>query len=731
MHIARLSMVKIVRSIMPLPSLSQLLSPLLFAAGALALFFPATSQPAESSGLTHREAVEGARVGQVRLGQPESAQRFELPRDDRKSAPEAAPSATSAPSVPVAPELQPPIAAETARGPAQAESNAQANEERFPLPEGAAFTSSADTGILTPEGYLLELPRLEPKLEASQPGAVAEPIPQPQASERQSEPTESPALPVAEAPPAPLLPAYTDLWSRMRSRFALPTLQSALVQQHIRGYTSRPESLERMFDRGGRYLFYIVEEIERRDMPGELALLPFVESAMNPTAISPAKAAGLWQFIPSTGKAFNLSQNWWVDNRRDPVHSTHAALDYLQRIYEMHGSDWFLALASYNRGEGAVGRAIRRNQAAGKPGDYLALNMPQETRNYVPKLMALRDIVADPERYGIKLPTLANKPYFVAVEAPMHLDLKLAARFAGMSEEEFVHLNPAHNRPVIAARANDQLKIPADRVDRFLASMRAHEEARKPFSTWRPHTLEPQETLHSLASHTGTTVQELMRANGLRSAKVLPGTRILAPASEDRLVQSVTAMTTFDGPRILEKVQQPAMFHRVERRETMESIARRYGITVASLRTWNNVKAGVRQGMRLLVKPASAQTLLTTESGVPKVIATEVQPPKANPPAASPVRIAAPSAAQPAAPSSLNRSAAKAKASGTPTASASPSKPSASAAKEAKASRKSAASGEPEAPKAQKSSSRSSGESARAKSAASSELRPRPLGPTI
>lgn len=430
----------------------------------------------------------------------------------------------------------------------------------------------------------------------------------------------------AEAPSA-LRPEYANLWERMRAGFALPPLDSPLVNKHIQYYSHKPEYLERMFERGSRYLFYIVEEIEKRGMPGELALLPFVESAMNPTAISPAKAAGLWQFIPSTGKAYNLSQNWWVDNRRDPVHSTQAALDYLQRIYELQGNDWFLALASYNWGEGAVGKAMKRNQASGKSADYLSLNMPQETRHYVPKLMALREIVANPAAFNVRLPPMPNKAYFVEVEAPLHLDLKLAARFAGMSEDEFVSLNPAHNRPVIAARTNDQIKIPADRVESFLAAMKAHEEANKPFSRWRPYTLEQGESIQSLASRLGISAQEIMRANGLRTSKVLPGTRLLAPAPDDKPT-AMTVMTSFDGPRILEKVQRPALYHRVGKKETTESIARRYGVTAATLQAWNSLKHEVKQGMRLLVRPASAQTVLTNESGIAKVIASEPLQPK-------------------------------------------------------------------------------------------------------
>ncbi|MFZ9466516.1 MAG: transglycosylase SLT domain-containing protein [Burkholderiaceae bacterium] len=465
--------------------------------------------------------------------------------------------------------------------------------------ELASDTDTPEGAIWSDRGELLSAPRLDAAYESS--------------SQAQS--------------PLALRPTYSNLWDRMRAGFALPPLDSPLVNKHIQYYSHKPEYLERMFERGSRYLFYIVEEIEKRGMPGELALLPFVESAMNPTAISPAKAAGLWQFIPSTGKAYNLSQNWWVDNRRDPVHSTQAALDYLQRIYELQGNDWFLALASYNWGEGAVGKAMRRNQASGRPADYLSLNMPQETRHYVPKLMALRAIVANPEAFNVRLPPMPNKAYFVEVEAPLHLDLKLAARFAGMSEDEFVSLNPAHNRPVIAARTNDQIKIPADRVESFLAAMKAHEEANKPFSRWRPYTLEQGESIQSLASRLGISAQEIMRANGLRTSKVLPGTRLLAPAPDDKPT-AMTVMTSFDGPRILEKVQRPALYHRVGKKETTESIARRYGVTAATLQAWNSLKQEVKQGMRLLVRPASAQTVLTNESGVAKVIASEPLAPK-------------------------------------------------------------------------------------------------------
>lgn len=411
-----------------------------------------------------------------------------------------------------------------------------------------------------------------------------------------------------------------NLWDRIRAGFAMPELDTSLVAEKERFYLQRPDYLQRMFDRGGRYLFHIVEEIEKRGMPTELALLPFVESAMNPVALSHAKAAGLWQFIPSTGKAFNLDQNWWVDNRRDVVKSTEAALDYLQKIYEMHGNDWFLALASYNWGEGAVGRAVKRNRARGLPSDYLSLQMPAETRHYVPKLIALKRIVQRADQLGVKLPELPNRPYFVTIEKTRPIDLKLAARFAGMTVDEFVALNPAHNRPVISASRNNEIKLPADRVDAFLDAVESHGRSNRAFATWQPYTLKAGDTLEALASRAGISVAELRDANDLRpGARILPGTRILSP---HRQVEDETRVESFDGPRVYELVERPAVYHVVRPRESLVSIARRHGTTVASLRELNGLKKAVApRGARLLVRPANSQTLLTTESGDRRVVA--------------------------------------------------------------------------------------------------------------
>jgi membrane-bound lytic murein transglycosylase D len=412
--------------------------------------------------------------------------------------------------------------------------------------------------------------------------------------------------------------AKRDLWGRIRAGFAMPELDTPLVAQKEKFYLDRPEYLQRMFDRGARYLHHIVEEIEKRGMPTELALLPFVESAMNPVALSSAQAAGLWQFIPSTGKQYDLSQNWWVDNRRDVVQSTRAALDYLQTIYELHGNDWFLALASYNWGENAVGRAVKKNKAQGKPTDYLSLSMPAETRHYIPKLIALKHIVMQADELGLTLPALPDKAYFVTVEKTRPIDLKLAAEFAQMSVQDFVALNPAHNRPVIAASKNNVLKIPADKIDAFTAAMVRHELAEKVFASWQPYTLKPNETLADVARRGGVTPAELMQANSIpASTRVLAGTRILAPSKH---VEDESLVEDFAGARVYQLANVPAQFHRVQRRETSATIARRYGLTVSQLTAMNGNLRTLRPGTRLVVRRPTTQTVLVTETGNRQVV---------------------------------------------------------------------------------------------------------------
>jgi len=222
-----------------------------------------------------------------------------------------------------------------------------------------------------------------------------------------------------------------DLWDRIRRGFAMPNLDNDLVRQHEQWYASRPDYIQRMTERSRKYLFHIVEELERRNMPLELALLPFIESAFNPQAVSSARAAGMWQFIPSTGKYFDLNQNVFRDDRRDVLDSTRAALDYLQKLHDMFG-DWHLALAAYNWGEGSVSKALARNKARGLPLSYADLQMPNETRYYVPKLQAVKNIVARPQAYGATLPAIGNHPFFDTVTIERDMDVAVIARLAGL-----------------------------------------------------------------------------------------------------------------------------------------------------------------------------------------------------------------------------------------------------------------------------------------------------------
>jgi membrane-bound lytic murein transglycosylase D len=264
-------------------------------------------------------------------------------------------------------------------------------------------------------------------------------------------------------------------------------------------------------------------------MPTELALLPIVESSFNPLARSPARALGMWQFIPSTGKNYNLKQNYWMDQRRDIIASTSAALDYLQNIYEMHG-DWHLALASYNWGEHAVARAVAKNQARGLPTDYLSLTMPGETRYYVPKLQAIKNIVAQPELFGFRIDAIPNKPYFGTVGIDSEMDISLAAKLAETPIEEFIALNPAYHRPVVPGANLSPLVIPADKVETFRRNLERHEAEDKPLSSWQTYTLKKGEKLDVVAARNGLTLARLKQLNGITPrVKVGPGFNLLVP----------------------------------------------------------------------------------------------------------------------------------------------------------------------------------------------------------
>lgn len=331
--------------------------------------------------------------------------------------------------------------------------------------------------------------------------AVDDPTP---ATASDPKPATTPPAATVKAPPQ-------DIWERIRNGYAMKPMDNDLVRQWEGFYSAKPEYFARMVDRSSHYLYHIIEEIERRKMPAEVALLPMIESAYNPQAYSKAHASGLWQFIPSTGRLYGLRQNWWYDGRRDVIAATSAALDYLEKLYAQFG-DWELALASYNWGEGAVSRAVARNQAKGLPADYAGLTMPAETRNYLPKLIAVKNIIADPERFGIKLASVPNQPYFEVVTLRRHIDVKLAAKFAEMPLDEFKFLNPAHNKQVIKAGGSGSIVLPRDKVAVFNTNLDNHD---KPLVSWQAHVVKPGEKPEKIAAKYGMSVAELKQVNGI------------------------------------------------------------------------------------------------------------------------------------------------------------------------------------------------------------------------
>ena len=386
--------------------------------------------------------------------------------------------------------------------------------------------------------------------------------------------------------------AKTDLWDRVRRGFAIPDLDNDLVHESEQWYANRPDYVQRMTERGGRYMFHILEELERRGMPTELALLPFIESAFNPQAMSSARASGMWQFIPSTGKHFDLKQNVFRDDRRDVLASTRAALDYLQKLDTMFG-DWQLALAAYNWGEGSVQRAIARNQKLGLPTDYSSLKMPGETRYYVPKLQAVKNIVRHPADFGLTLPTLHNHPYFLSVPIERDMDVAVATKLAGMSLEDFQTLNPQMNKPVILAAGTPQVLLPYDNANRFVRDLPKY---RGPLASWTawvaPKTLRPTDA----ARLVGMSESELREVNRIPPRMLVKaGSTLLVPRTERRqgdvpseVADNATMALAPDVPP-LRRVSLKA-----GHRDSVVSIAKRYRVSATQVAQWNEVGAGAR-----------------------------------------------------------------------------------------------------------------------------------------
>jgi membrane-bound lytic murein transglycosylase D len=387
--------------------------------------------------------------------------------------------------------------------------------------------------------------------------------------------------------------ARADLWVRVRNGFAMPDINTEHVRKWEQWYATRPDYVQRMTERGGRYLFHIVEEVQRRGMPAELALLPFIESAFNPQAVSSARAAGMWQFMPLTGKDFELKQNLFRDDRRDVLASTRAALDYLQKLHGLFG-DWHLALAAYNWGQGNVQRAILRNQRAGLPIGYLDLSMPDETRNYVPKLQAVKNIVARPADFSIVLPRLENHPFFLSVQIERDIDVALAARLAGMSLEAFQELNPQMNKPVILAAGTPQVLLPYDNANAFLRQLETH---RGPLATWTawvaPTTLKPADAAR-LVGMPEDRLREVNRIPPRMLVKAGSTLLVLRPpqATNDvaeHIADNATMSLAPESPPL-----QRVSFKVGKKGDSVAAVARRYRVSASQVAGWNSVTTSAK-----------------------------------------------------------------------------------------------------------------------------------------
>jgi membrane-bound lytic murein transglycosylase D len=411
------------------------------------------------------------------------------------------------------------------------------------------------------------------------------------------------------------LEAPIELWDRIRRGYRMPDLENDLVTDREQWYSSRPDYIQRMTERSSKYLFHIVEELERRNMPTELALLPFIESAFNPQAVSSAKAAGMWQFMPATGTYFDLKQNIFRDDRRDVLASTRAALDYLQKLNNMFG-DWHLALAAYNWGEGNVGRAIARNKKAGLGTGYTDLIMPAETRLYVPKLQAVKNIVGNPEAFKTELPLIENHPYFQEVTISRDIDVALAAKLADVKLEDFKALNPAAHRPIILAAGTPQILLPWDSAKVFQRNFEAYTLGQyASWTTWTvPTTMAPGEA----ARRTGMSEADMRSINSIPPRMLVKaGSTLLVPRSA-QVVNDVTSHVADNGHMSLApEVVRRRVNVKARKGETVATLARRYKVSTLDVADWNQVTArsSFEMGQSLvLFLPVKANTSSKTKA---------------------------------------------------------------------------------------------------------------------
>jgi membrane-bound lytic murein transglycosylase D len=402
-------------------------------------------------------------------------------------------------------------------------------------------------------------------------------------------------------------PASGDLFERIRTGFVIADVDHATVEREVRWYASHPAYLDRTFKRGERYLYHIVNEIEARKMPLELALLPVVESAFNPVAYSRARASGLWQFIPGTGRRYDLKQNWYYDGRRDVVAATSAALDYLQFLSEEFDGDWLLAIAAYNCGEANISRAVARNRKAGKPTDFFSLKLPRETRAYVPKLLAMRRIVNDPATHGLEFAPIPNEPYFAQIDVAGQIDLHVAAELAELAPEELLALNPAFNHWVTDPDGPYQLLVPIDRQARFTEAVAALPPEKRVRVVY--HHVRKGDTLGGIADKYGVSIAAVKTANKIRGTLIRPGQDLLITAAPTGM--SASTPTTLIAAR---EPRNSSDKHIVRRGDTLWSIARSHGVTMESIVSSNGLSSDDTLAVGQVLQIPGTATLASTQS---------------------------------------------------------------------------------------------------------------------
>ena len=410
-------------------------------------------------------------------------------------------------------------------------------------------------------------------------------------------------------------PEVDDSWQYLISLFSLPEVDHALIKKQMEWYLARPKYIETIQTRAQPYLYNIIKQVEEKGLPGELALLPAVESGFKAHAYSRAHASGLWQFIPSTGRLYGLDQNWWYDGRRDVYASTEAATSYLKKLGAVFDNDWLLALASYNAGVGTVSRSVKRNAAANKATDFWSLDLPRETKNYVPKLLALAKIFANADDYGISLKTQTHKPTFIAVDIGSQLDLSRAAQLSKVSQEELLHLNPGFKRGYTPPQGPHRLLIPVDNAELFkknLAMLPSDQRVQ-----WHRHKIKTGENLGSISRRYQANIKVIREINHLKNNNIRAGAYLMIPGAQNINNPNPNPFTQTSSKNTAHKYPS----YTVRKGDSLWGIARKFDTQAKELARWNRMKlkTPLRLGQTLIIKRTKAARQISTSKKVQAV----------------------------------------------------------------------------------------------------------------